>query len=145
MHFLTLFYVSVLTLVSADYEIVILVSASVSADMKIRYIGGYQVLKQSEYLVHTYYLNIKMKKCLLQHLYEEIGISSTYKIRDISFIIAGRYACILTYVCSCTLYLFTSEVGTFSILLLCYIHSSFFFVYSISNIRYTYFGYFSSF
>ena len=42
MHFLTLFYVSVLTSVSADYAIVISVSASVSADMKIRYIGGYR-------------------------------------------------------------------------------------------------------
>ena len=42
MHFLTLFYVSVLTSVSADYATVISVSASVSADMKIRYIGGYR-------------------------------------------------------------------------------------------------------
>ena len=42
MHFLTLFYISVLTSVSADYAIVISVSASVSADMKIRYIGGYR-------------------------------------------------------------------------------------------------------
>ena len=43
MHFLTIFYVSVLTSsVSADYAIVISVSASVSADMKIRYIGGYR-------------------------------------------------------------------------------------------------------
>ena len=39
---LILFYVSVLTSVSADYAIVISVSASVSADMKIRYIGGYR-------------------------------------------------------------------------------------------------------
>ena len=44
MHFLILFYVSVLTSVSANYAIVISVSASVSADMKIRYISGYQYL-----------------------------------------------------------------------------------------------------
>ena len=74
MHFLTFFYVSVLTSVSADYAIVISVSASVSADMKIRYIGGYRYRP----IWKNAYLSPTIPACYLGRLFENPKFTSTF-------------------------------------------------------------------
>ena len=84
MHFLTLFYVSVLASVSADYAIVISVSASVSANMKIRYIGGYQFLWiwKNAYQSPT----SSMYKCIVRMLIADAESFPTQK-----YIVMGWY------------------------------------------------------
>ena len=56
MHFLTLFYVSVLTSVSADYAIVISVSANMKSDISVVIgIGRYEKMLIGRPLIHALY------------------------------------------------------------------------------------------